>query len=143
MVHNKARLVVKGYSQVEGLDFGERFALAVRLEAIQLLLAYSSLNGIKLSILSNLLDLKSAFLNGKINELVYIKQPPGFEDLRNLNHVYRLKKTLYGLKQAPRAWCERLSRFLVKQGFKRGHDGYNLVHKGHRWESLYLSNLCL
>jgi hypothetical protein len=62
----------------------------------------------------------NAFLNGEINELVYVEQPPGFEDPRNLNHVYTLKKTLYGLKQAPRAWYERLSGFLVKQGFKQG-----------------------
>jgi hypothetical protein len=66
------------------------------------------------------MDVNSDFLNGKINELVYVEQPPGFEDPRNLNHVYRLKKGLYRLKQAPRAWYERLSGFLVKQDFKRG-----------------------
>jgi hypothetical protein len=65
------------------------------------------------------MDVKSAFLNGEINELVYVEQPPECEDQRNPSHVYRLKKALYGLKQAPRAWYERLSRFLVKQGFKR------------------------
>jgi hypothetical protein len=106
----------QGYSQVEGLDFGETFALVARLEAIWLLLAYSSLNDIKLY----QMDMKSVFLNDEINELVYVEQPPGFEDPRNPNHVYRLKKALYGLKQAPRAWYERLSGFLVKQGFKRG-----------------------
>jgi hypothetical protein len=110
VVRNKVRLVAKGYSQVEGLDFGEIFAPVVRLEAIRLLLAYSSLNDIKLY----QMDVKSAFLNGEINELVYVEQPPGFEDPRNLNHVYRLKNALYGLKQAPRAWYERLSGFLVK-----------------------------
>jgi hypothetical protein len=116
VVRNKARLVTKGYSQVEGLDFGETFAPVARLEAIQLLLAYSSLNDIKLY----QMDVKNAFLNDEINELIYVEQPPGFEDLRNLNHVYRLKKALYRLKQAPRAWYERLSKFLVKQDFKRG-----------------------
>jgi hypothetical protein len=116
VVRNKARLVAKGYSQVEGLDFREIFAPVVRLEAIRLLLAYSSLNDIKLY----QMDVNSAFLNGEINELVYVEQPPGFEDPRNLNHVYTLKKALYGLKQAPRAWYERLSGFLVKQGFKQG-----------------------
>jgi hypothetical protein len=116
VVRKKARLVEKGYSQVEGLDFGETFALVAKLEAIRLLLAYSSLNDIKLY----QMDVKSAFLNDKINELVYVEQPPGFEDPRNLNHIYRLKKALYGLKQAPRAWHERLSGFLIKQDFKRG-----------------------
>jgi hypothetical protein len=114
VVLNKARLVAKGYSQVEGLDFRETFAPIVRLEAIQLLLAYSSLYYIKLY----QMNVKSDFLNDEINELVYVEQSPGFEDLRNLNHVYRLKKALYGLKQAPRAWYERLSGFLVKQDFK-------------------------
>jgi hypothetical protein len=88
VVRNKARLVVKGYSQVEGLDFGETFAPVARLEAIRLLLSYSSLNDIKLY----QMDVKSAFLNDKINELFYVEQPPGFKDLRNPNHVYRLKK---------------------------------------------------
>jgi hypothetical protein len=90
--------VAKGYSQVEGLDFGETFAPVARLEAILLLLAYSSLNDIKLY----QMDVKSAFLNGEINELAYIEQPPRFEDLRNSNHVYKLRNALYGLKQAPK-----------------------------------------
>jgi hypothetical protein len=116
VVCNKARLVAKGFSQVEGLDFGETFAPVTRLEAIRMLLAYSSHHDIKLY----QMDVKSAFLNGNINELVYVKQPPGFEDPRNPNQVYRLGKALYRLKQAPRAWYERLSGFLVKQGFKIG-----------------------
>jgi hypothetical protein len=107
VVHNKARLVAKDFSQVEGLDFGETFAPVVGPEAIHMLLAYSSYHDIKLY----QMDVKSAFLNGNINEIVYVKQPPGFEDPRNPNHVYRLKKALYRLKQAPRAWYERLSGF--------------------------------
>jgi hypothetical protein len=124
-VRNKARLMIKRYSQVEGLDFGETFALVSRLEAIRLLLVYSSLNDIK----SYQIDVNSVFLNDEINELVYVKQPPGFEDPRNLNHAYRLKKVLYGLKQAPRAWYERLSRFLIKQDFKRGMVDITLFTK--------------
>jgi hypothetical protein len=63
------------------------------------------------------MDMKSAFLNGFINELVYVDQPSGFEDPRYPNHVYRLSKALYGLKQAPRAWYERLWDFLIEKGF--------------------------
>ena len=63
------------------------------------------------------MDMKSVFLNGFINELVYVDQPPGFEDPRYPNHVYRLSKALYGLKQAPRAWYERLWDFLIEKGF--------------------------
>jgi hypothetical protein len=83
IVRNKARLIVKGFSQVEGLDFGETFAPVARLEAIRILLAYISCYDIKLY----QMDVKSAFLNGFINELVYVEQPPGFEDPRYSNHA--------------------------------------------------------
>jgi hypothetical protein len=63
---------------------------------------------------------KNAFLNGYINEEVYVEQPSGFEDDKKLNHVYKLKNALYGLKQAPRAWCERLRDFLLSKGFIMG-----------------------
>jgi hypothetical protein len=66
------------------------------------------------------MDVKSAFLNGFINELVYVEQPPRFEDPRYPNHAYRLSKALYVLKQAPRAWYERLLNFLIEKGFKIG-----------------------
>ena len=92
MIRNKARLVTKGFSQVEGLDFGETFAPVARLEATLILLAYSSHHNIKLY----QMDVKSAFLNGVINELIYVEQPPGFEDPRNPNHVYRLHKAPMG-----------------------------------------------
>ncbi|KAG2380359.1 Retrovirus-related Pol polyprotein from transposon TNT 1-94 Protease [Vigna angularis] len=66
------------------------------------------------------MDVKSAFLNGYIKEDVFVEQPPGFEDFKNPNHIYKLKNALYGLKQAPRSWYERLSNFLVENGFNRG-----------------------
>jgi hypothetical protein len=89
-VRNKARLVAKGFSQVEGLDFGETFASVARLEAICILLTYASCYDIKFY----RMDVKSAFLNGFINKLVYVEQPPRFEDPRYPNHAYRLSKTL-------------------------------------------------
>jgi len=61
---------------------------------------------------------KSAFLNGYINEEVYVEQPPSFEDDKKPNHVYKLRKALYGMKQAPIAWYERLRDFLLSKGFK-------------------------
>ena len=64
------------------------------------------------------MDIKSAFLNGVISEEVFVKKPPGFEDLKHPDHVYKLKKSLYGLKQAPRAWYDRLSNFLLKMILK-------------------------
>jgi hypothetical protein len=72
---------------------------------------------------------KSAFLNGYINEEVYIEQPPGFEDYNKPNHVYKLKKALYGLKQAPRAWYERLRDFLLSKGFIMGKVDTTLFTK--------------
>ena len=66
------------------------------------------------------MDVKSAFLNGPLFELVYVEQPPGFEDPKFSNHVYKLQKVLYGLKQAPRAWYECLRDFLLRQGFEIG-----------------------
>jgi hypothetical protein len=66
------------------------------------------------------MDVKSAFLNGYIEEEVYVRQPPGFENPKYPNHVYKLHKALYGLKQVPRAWYERLKAFLLAKGFKMG-----------------------
>ena len=102
IVRNKARLVAQGFSQVEGIDFGETYAPVARLESIRILLAYASHHNFKLQ----QMDVKSAFLNGPLHEEVYVKQPPGVEDLNFPNHVYKLDKALYGLKQAPRAWYE-------------------------------------
>ena len=68
------------------------------------------------------MDVKSAFLNGPLKELVYVKQPPGFEDPKLPNHVYKLDKALYGLKQAPRAWYEHLRELLLDRGFKVGQS---------------------
>ena len=66
------------------------------------------------------MDVKSAFLNGYLNEEAYVEQPKGFVDPAHPDHVYRLKKALYGLKQAPRAWYERLTEFLTQQGYRKG-----------------------
>ncbi|GAA0184965.1 hypothetical protein LIER_32253 [Lithospermum erythrorhizon] len=66
------------------------------------------------------MDFKPAFLNGIVQEEVYVEQPEGFEDSANRDHVYKLKKALYGLKQAPRVWYERLTIYLLKNGYVRG-----------------------
>ncbi|GJT51609.1 retrovirus-related pol polyprotein from transposon TNT 1-94 [Tanacetum coccineum] len=113
---NKARLVAQGYNQQEGIDYDETYAPVARLESIRILLAYVCALDFKLF----QMDVKSAFLNGFINEEVYVAQPPGFIDFEKPDHVYKLKKALYGLKQAPKAWYDRLKAFLIKHEYKMG-----------------------
>ena len=108
IVRNKSRLVTHGFNQEEGIDYEETFALVTRLESIRMLLAFTCFKDFILY----QMDVKIAFLNGFINEEVYV-EPPGFESFNLLNHLFKLKKTLYGLKQAPRVWYERLSKFLL------------------------------
>jgi len=116
ITRNKVRLVAKGYNQAEGIDYDETFALVARLEAVRLLLAFDCMSGFKLF----QMDVKSAFLNGIVNEEIYVSQPPGFEDHKYPEYVYKLKKALYGLKQAPCQWYERLSLFLLSHEYERG-----------------------
>ncbi|GJV38052.1 retrovirus-related pol polyprotein from transposon TNT 1-94 [Tanacetum coccineum] len=116
VLKNKARLVAKGYRQEEGLDFEESFAPVARLEAIRIFLA----NAASKNMTVYQMDVKTAFLNGELKEVVYVSQPEGFVDPDRPHHVYRLKKALYGLKQAPRAWYDTLSKFLLAQGFSKG-----------------------
>jgi hypothetical protein len=107
------------------LDFEETFTPVARLESIQILLAYAAHHSFKLF----QMDVKSSFLNGPIKEEVYVEQPPGFEDDRYPNHVYKLSKALYGLKQAPRAWYECLRYFLISNPFKVGKADPTLFTK--------------
>jgi hypothetical protein len=132
VTRNKARLVTKDYSQVEGLDFNETYAPVARLESIRILLAYATYHGFKLY----QMDLKSAFLNGPIKEEVYVEQL-GFEDSEYPNHVYKLSKALYGLKQAPRAWYECLRDFLITNGFQVGKVDRTLFTKTIAKDFLY------
>ncbi|WVZ51925.1 hypothetical protein U9M48_003025 [Paspalum notatum var. saurae] len=110
VVRNKARLVAQGFGQKEGIDYEETFAPVARLEATRILLAFVASKGFKLQ----QMDVKSAFLNGFIEDEVYVRQPPGFENARFPDRVYKLRKALYGLKQAARAY------FLLKYGFVLG-----------------------
>jgi len=75
------------------------------------------------------MNMKSAFLNGIVNEEIFVSQPLGFEDHLHPNHVYKLKKALYGLKQTPRQWYERLSSFLLSHQYERGKIDKTLFNK--------------
>jgi hypothetical protein len=86
------------------------------MKAIRILLAFSVAKGFKL----HQIEVKSAFLNGVLEEEVYVRQPPGFESDKYPHPVYKLRKALYGLKQTPRAWYGRLRGFLFQRGFEMG-----------------------
>ena len=116
IVRNKARLVVRGFRQIEGLDYTEVYAPVARLEAIRIFLAYASHMGFTVY----QMDVKTAFLYGEIKEEIYVDQPPGFVDSNFPNHVYKLDNALYGLHQAPRAWYATLTDHLLKHGYTRG-----------------------
>ncbi|GJZ49430.1 putative ribonuclease H-like domain-containing protein [Tanacetum coccineum] len=116
VIKNKARLVAQEYTQEKGIDYDEVFSHVDRIKAIRLFLAYASLK----DFMVYQMDVKSAFLYGKIKEEVYVYQPPGFEDPNFSDRVYKVEKALYGLHQAPRAWYETLSTYLLDNGFQRG-----------------------
>ena len=94
VVRNKARLVCKGYAHVEGIDFEETFAPVARLEATRMFLALAIYKNFKVY----QMNVKSAFLNGNLDEEVYIEKPDGFQICENSDFVCKLKKALYGLK---------------------------------------------
>ncbi|GJU69562.1 putative ribonuclease H-like domain-containing protein [Tanacetum coccineum] len=116
VIKNKVRFVAQGYTQEEGIDYDEVFAPVARIEAIRQFLAYASFK----DFVVYQMDVKSAFLYGKIEEEVYVCQPPGFEDPYFTDRVYKVEKALYGLHQTPRVWFETLSNYLLDNWFQRG-----------------------
>ncbi|GKC73797.1 retrovirus-related pol polyprotein from transposon TNT 1-94 [Tanacetum coccineum] len=126
VLKNKARLVAKGYRQEAGIDFEESFAPVARLEAIRLFIAHAA----SMNMVIFQMDVKTAFLNGELNEVVYVSQPEGFVDPEHPSHVYRLKKALYGLKQAPRAWGLRLLEMCTVTAISGSFDLKGTIHMG-------------
>ncbi|GKD35925.1 ribonuclease H-like domain-containing protein [Tanacetum coccineum] len=113
VIKNKERLVAQEYTQEEGIDYDEVFTPVARIEAIRLFLAYASFK----DFVVYQMDVKSAFLYRKIEEEVYVCQPPRFEDPDFPDRVYKVENALYGLHQAPRAWYETLSTYLLDNRF--------------------------
>ena len=128
VTRNKARLLAKGYSQTEGIDYDETFAPMARLEAITMFLAFAAQSNFKVY----QMDVKSAFMSGELDEEIYVEQPPGYEDSEFLDFVYFLFKAIYGLKQDPRKWYDTLSGFLLENGFIRGVIDKTLFTKIHK-----------
>nr|GFC00420.1 copia protein [Tanacetum cinerariifolium]GFC22091.1 copia protein [Tanacetum cinerariifolium] len=135
---NKARIVARGYREEEGIDFEESFAPVARLEAIRIFLAFAA----HMNMVVYQMDVKTAFLNGNLQEKVYVSQPDGFVDPDYPNHLYKLKKALYGLKQAPRAWYDMLSSFLISQDFSKGSVDPTLFICRNDNDLLLMSMMC-
>ncbi|GJV40433.1 putative ribonuclease H-like domain-containing protein [Tanacetum coccineum] len=132
VIRNKARMITQGHSQEEGIDYDKKFAPVSRIEAIRPFLAYASFMGFMVY----RMDVKSAFLYGRIEKEVYVCQPPGFEDPDYLDKVYKVVKALYDLHQAPRAWYETLAKYFLDNGFHRGKIDQTLFIKKQKGDIL-------
>nr|GEU68375.1 copia-type polyprotein [Tanacetum cinerariifolium] len=134
---HKARLVVKGYSQQYGIDYREVFVPVACLDTIRAILATAAQR--KWEVFQ--LDVKSVFLQGNLEERVFVQQPVGFEVKGAEEKVYKLNKALYGLKQAPRAWYSRIESYFVKEGFKRCSSEHTLFIKEKEGGTLLIVSL--
>ena len=105
---------MKGYKQKEGIEYDEVFAPVTRMETIKLLISLAAQH--RLIILQ--MDMKPAFLNGVLEQEVYVEQPLGYMRRDEEKKVLRLKKALYGLKQAPQAWNEKIDTYFKKNGYE-------------------------
>ncbi|RVX06283.1 Retrovirus-related Pol polyprotein from transposon TNT 1-94 [Vitis vinifera] len=124
----KARLVARGFTQSYGIDYQETFAPVAKLNTIRILLSLA----VNQDWCLQQLDIKNAFLNGDLEEEVYMEIPPGFEGSMAKNQVCKLQKSLHGLKQSPRAWFDRFTKAVLKLGYKQGQADYTLfVKKSH------------
>jgi transposase InsO family protein len=111
----KARLVAKGFLQKYGVDFEETFAPVAKFASIRIILSIAA----QYNLVLHQMDVKTAFLNGLLDEEIYMKQPEGFVDPKYPDHVCKLKRALYGLKQSPRMWNQTIDDFMRKIGFTK------------------------
>ena len=130
----KSRFVAKGYHQRPGLDYEETFSPVIKAGTVCLVLGHAVANDWVL----RQLDINNAFLQGKLEEEVYIAQPAGFVDSDKPTHVCKLRKALYGLKQAPRAWYQELRSFLLDSGFTNSLSDASLFILKHPDVTLYV-----
>jgi hypothetical protein len=125
LIKFKARLVAQGFRQVEGIDYNETFAPVTRLTTIRTMCALAAHQDLHLQ----QMDVKTAFLNGDLEEEVYMAQPEGFVEYGKEELVCRLKRSIYGLKQSPRMWYTKLDAFLTSIGMTRSHSDHSLYTK--------------
>ena len=109
----KARLVAKGYNQKKDIDYFDTFAPTTRISSIRVLIALTSIH----NLFVNQIDVKTAFLNGDLEEEIYIDQPKGYIAKGNEQKVCKLVKSLYGLKQKPKQWHDKFDKVIVSNGY--------------------------
>ncbi|KAK1593393.1 hypothetical protein QYE76_008217, partial [Lolium multiflorum] len=113
----KARLVAKGFRQIQGVDYDETFSPVAKLKSVRILLAIAAFFDYEIW----QMDVKMAFLNGDIEEELYMVQPKGFVDPKNADKVCKLQRSIYGLKQASRSWNRRFDKVIKDFGFIQCH----------------------
>jgi hypothetical protein len=139
VVKHKARIVAKGYVQRHGVDYEEVFAPVARIESVRLLFALAAQERWEV----HHMDVKSAFLNGELQEEVYVAQPPGFVITGKESKVLRLRKALYGLRQAPRAWNAKLDATMLSLGFQRSRSEHDVYARQKLIVGVYVDDLVI
>ena len=137
VLRHKARWVVRGFEQTEGIDYDETFASVVKPMSYKAIFAIAAALDLELE----QMDVKTAFLYGYMQEDVYVEQPPEFDD--GSGRVCKLNKALYGLKQAPRIWYQTLSTFLQGLGFHPLTSDVGVFAKGHTYIAVYVDDLLI
>ena len=132
----KARLVAKGFKQLEGLEFFDTFSPVTRITSIRLLVAMAAIFDLQI----HQMDVKTAFLNGDLNEEIYMDQPECFVEAGQESKVCKLTKSLYGLKQAPKQWHEKFDSCMIENGFKTNECDKCIYHKS--WNNSHVI-ICL
>ena len=138
----KTRLVAKGFKQKKGIDYFDTFAHVTRISLIRVLIALTSVHNLVI----HQMDVKTAFLNGELEEEIYMDQPEGCMVPGDEGKVCRLVKSLYELKQAPKQWHNKFDNVLISNGFSINDADkciYNKVEKTHASSFVYTLTICL